>query len=260
MSQDSGPEEPNLFLDTPKQVARNVSENKIPKFNYVNTTKRNHQMIRQNRDQEENGGPILLNYHTVKDSSYEPNKSPKRAPNLRNGSSIRQQRDNNEEYPPHSSKNTSARGSRIGNGVYRGHLMDDSTNRHHQTSHQFVIKESPEYENNDTRFSGDSEDPYKTIGQQERFAGSRIRQNHAINNDPYKTYKPGNTIQSEYMTMNMDNDNQTSGQKMKDSMFFDKLNQFDRRKDSYQASLGNSRAVKIDKSASGNKNERFKFL
>jgi hypothetical protein len=47
---------------------------------------------------------------------------------------------------------------------------------------------------------------------------------------------------------------------MKNSKFFDKLNKFDRRKDSNQPSLANSRAIKIDKSASGRKSGRFKFL
>ena len=90
--------------------------------------------IKQSPDHGEDRDQIILNYNTVKESAFETfEKAPQNGSKFQNsasGSIIKQQRDENEEFPPHSSNKTSARGSRVG-GIYRGNLMEDSTNRNH---------------------------------------------------------------------------------------------------------------------------------
>jgi hypothetical protein len=66
------------------------------------------------------------------------------------------------------------------------------------------------------------------------------------------------------MTMNMDDNGGEMSQGkfgQKSDNFYDKLNKFDKRKNSENPSMVNSRMIKIDKTPSGQKSTKnFKFL
>lgn len=269
-SDDGQLEQPDIFANTPKdRKSRPQEQDSIPQFNYVQSTNRN--QIRQAPDiSETRHEPMIFDYQTVKDSQFETfEQKPKPMPfNRKAGGNtasygiIKQQMDQNEEFPPHSSsKKPYNKNSRN-----RGHFIEDSTNRQLQMGNQLVIQESPEYTDHGHGHGMQDEDPYQTVGVQEsRFQDqqkiSNIRQTVVVDDDPYKTYHVDNQsgLQSEYMTMNMDDGVVNTDQKMKNSKFFDKLNKFDKRKNAENPSLANSRAIRMERSA--NKRDRnYKYL